>query len=207
MRFFILFFALSCALVSSSVQAQKFMQLAIAKKELFATLTTSKGDIVLKLNSKETPKSVALFVGLASGEREFTDFKTGAPAKRPYYDGTVFHRVIEHFMIQTGDPTGTGSGNAGFIFDDEIDDTQKFDRPFLLAMANQGPNTNGGQFFITTAAVKHLNGKHTIFGEVIAGKEVVTAIERAAKNPRDKSQLLQPVTLDRVTIALKRSAP
>jgi peptidyl-prolyl cis-trans isomerase A (cyclophilin A) len=204
---FAFYFVVSCAVLSPSAQAQKFMQLALAKKELFATLTTSKGDIVLRLHSKETPKSVALFVGLASGEREFTDFKTGAPAKRPYYDGTVFHRVLEHFMIQGGDPTGTGSGNAGFVFNDEIDETQKFDRPFLLAMANQGPNTNGGQFFITTAAAKHLNGKHTIFGEVISGKEVVTAIERAPKNPRDKSQLLQPVTVLSVTIGLKSSAP
>ncbi len=201
---------LSLTLFCASVGwAQKFTQLALAKKELYATLTTTKGDIVLKLFSKEAPKTVANFVGLASGEKAFTDSKTGVQVTRPYYDDTFFHRVLERFMIQGGCPVGDGSGNPGYTIADEISPTQKFDRPLLLAMANRGPDTGSAQFFITTAAAKHLNGLHTIFGEVVAGANVVTAIERGAKNPRDKSQLIAEVKVLHVTVALKApsSAP
>ena len=127
----------------------KFSGLALQGKDLYATLKTTQGEIVVRLFSKDAPKTVANFVGLAAGEKEFTDSRTGQKAKRPFYDGTIFHRVIPDFMIQGGDPLGTGTGGPGYRFADEIGPDNRFDRPGLLAMANAGPNTNGSQFFIT----------------------------------------------------------
>ncbi|HLT28911.1 MAG TPA: peptidylprolyl isomerase [Myxococcaceae bacterium] len=153
---------------------------------LFATLKTNKGDIVLRLFSKEAPLAVGNFVGLATGEQPYTDPTTGKKGSGPYYRNVTFHRVIPGFMIQGGDPTGTGRGNPGYAFADEFDSGRSFDKPGLLAMANSGPGTNGGQFFITVAPTPHLNNRHTIFGEVLQGYPVVEAISRVERAARDK---------------------
>ena len=175
----------------------KFTAMAKKGKDLYATISTSKGDIVVHFFSKEAPLTVANFVGLAAGEKEFTDPKTGAKTKRNYYDGLVFHRVIAGFMIQGGDPEGTGSGGPGYTFADAVQSGRKFDKLGLLAMANRGPATNGSQFFITTSLPDHLNGKHTIFGEVLSGYDVVEAIS-VAKGER--------VVMNKVTISDKAPA-
>lgn len=176
------------------------MQAALAGTDLWATLSTSKGEIVVHLFSKEAPNTVANFVGLAAAEKEFNDPKTDKSVKRRYYDGLVFHRVIPDFMIQGGDPTGTGRGGPGYRFDDEFQSQRSFDKVGLLAMANRGPNTNGSQFFITTSTPTKLTGRHTIFGEVVAGYDVVVAIsevERRADRP------IQDVVINQVVISTK----
>jgi peptidyl-prolyl cis-trans isomerase A (cyclophilin A) len=145
---------------------------------IFATFHTSAGDIVVKLLPEKAPKTVENFLGLAEGTREWTDPRTRQPSKKPLYDGTVFHRVIPDFMIQGGDPLGTGTGGPGYKFADEIGPENKFDRPGLLAMANAGPNTNGSQFFITEVPTPHLNRGHTIFGDVVKGGELIPKITR-----------------------------
>ena len=169
---------LGLALLSGTAMAGegKFMTAALKGKDLWATIDTTQGEIVIKFFPKEAPKTVANFVGLAAGEKEFTDSTTEKKVKRPYYDGLVFHRVIQDFMIQGGDPTGTGSGGPGYSFEDEVKSGHGFDKVGLLAMANRGPATNGSQFFITTSTPTHLNGKHTIFGEVISGYDVAVTI-------------------------------
>jgi peptidyl-prolyl cis-trans isomerase A (cyclophilin A) len=149
------------------------------KGDLYAVFTTSRGNITIKLFEKDAPKTVANFVGLATGKQEWIDPRTGQKSKAPLYDGTGFHRVIPDFMIQGGDPLGTGTGGPGYKFADEFQSGRKFDKPGLLAMANSGPNTNGSQFFITEVATPHLNGRHTIFGEVVKGQELVPQIARA----------------------------
>jgi peptidyl-prolyl cis-trans isomerase A (cyclophilin A) len=145
---------------------------------LYATFTTSAGDILVKLLPEKAPKTVENFLGLVEGTKEWTDPTTKEKVKRPLYDGTVFHRVIPDFMIQGGDPLGTGYGGPGFRFADEIGPDNKFNRPGLLAMANAGPNTNGSQFFITEVPTPHLDRGHTIFGEVVKGFELVPKIAR-----------------------------
>jgi peptidyl-prolyl cis-trans isomerase A (cyclophilin A) len=147
--------------------------------ELYAVFQTSRGNIVIKLFEKDAPKTVANFVGLATGKQEWVDPRNGQKSKAKLYDGTVFHRVIPQFMIQGGDPLGTGTGGPGYRFEDEFQSGRKFDRPGLLAMANSGPSTNGSQFFITEVATPHLNNRHTIFGEVVKGQELVPQIARA----------------------------
>src|SRR3984893_17095400 len=146
--------------------------------DLNASLQTSLGTIVLKLFPDQAPKTVRNFVELAEGSREWTDPRTGKRTRSRLYDGTVFHRVIPDFMIQGGDPLGTGTGGPGYQFADECHPDLKFDRPYLLAMANAGPGTNGSQFFITSGPTPWLTGKHTIFGEVTDGSGVVDAISR-----------------------------
>jgi len=158
------------------------MDEARAGKELYATFKTSQGDIVVKLLSAEAPETVANFVGLATGEKEWSDPRTGEKQSRPLYDGTVFHRVIPDFMIQGGDPLGNGRGGPGYKFADEFGSGRVFDRPGLLAMANSGPNTNGSQFFITEVPTRWLDNKHTIFGEVVKGFELVPKIARAGNS-------------------------
>lgn len=143
---------------------------------LFAVLHTSKGDVEIRLFEDQAPKTVRNFVELATGGREWTDPRTGAKTTDRLYDGTVFHRVISGFMIQGGDPLGTGTGGPGYRFGDEFHPELQFDRPYLLAMANAGPGTNGSQFFVTVSPTPHLNRKHTIFGEVTGGRDVVDAI-------------------------------
>ena len=179
----------------------KWMSKAEAGQDLWATLKTSKGTIVVKLFSKDAPKTVANFVGLATGEKEWVDPRDNQRKRSPLYDNTEFHRVIPDFMIQGGDPSGTGRGSPGFTFGDEFQSGRKFDRKGLLAMANRGPNTNGSQFFITTATPHHLDGRHTIFGEVVSGYPVVEAISQVktmgGNRPTD------PVNLVSVTVSDK----
>ena len=169
--------------------------------ELYATLKTNQGDIELKLFPNHAPKTVANFTELAEGTREWSDPETGAKTSRPLYDGTVFHRVISGFMIQGGDPLGSGMGGPGYKFGDEFHPELQFDRPYLLAMANSGPNTNGSQFFITVGRTPHLNRKHTIFGEVAdaESRAVVDAIATTQVGRNDRP--VTPITINSVTVA------
>jgi len=166
--------------------------------EMLATLETSMGTIRVRLFPQEAPKTVENFVGLATGTKEWTDPTTGEKVRRPLYDGTIFHRVIPEFMIQGGDPRGNGTGGPGYTFEDEFQSGRKFDRPGLLAMANAGPNTNGSQFFITEVPTPWLNNRHTIFGEVVEGMEVVRAIARTERGPGDRPR--RDVVLESVKI-------
>jgi peptidyl-prolyl cis-trans isomerase A (cyclophilin A) len=153
----------------------------------YAVFHTSEGDIVCRLFEKDAPKTVANFVELAEGSREWTHPVSHKKSKDRLYDGTIFHRVIPNFMIQGGDPAGTGFGGPGYQFEDETKGSaHKFDKPGKLAMANAGPNTNGSQFFITVAPTAWLTGKHTIFGEVVEGYEVAEKIVNAPRNRQDK---------------------
>jgi len=167
---------------------------------LTATLRTNQGTIVLRLFPDQAPKTVQNFVDLAEGSREWTNPTSRNKTKAKLYDGTIFHRVIAGFMIQGGDPLGTGTGGPGYKFKDEIHPDLRFDKPYLLAMANAGPGTNGSQFFITVGATPWLNGKHTIFGEVISGADVVDKISRVQTVPGDRpvtDVVLQSVTIQR----------
>lgn len=155
--------------------------------KLWVTLQTTMGDIHCQLFDDVAPKTVANFVGLARGKRGFLDPKTGKWAKRPFYDGLIFHRVIPEFMIQGGDPKGNGSGGPGYSFEDELDMRQRFDRAGLLAMANRGPNTNGSQFFITEKPTPHLNDGHTIFGQCTE-VDMVKKIARVPTGAGNKPQ-------------------
>ena len=156
--------------------------------DLTAILHTTEGDIRVTLFPLHAPKTVRNFVGLSDGSQEWTDPRTGAKGQGPLYTDVVFHRVIDGFMIQGGDPTGTGRGGPGYRFDDEFHPEKTFDRPYLLAMANAGPKTNGSQFFITVGKTPHLNFKHTIFGEVAdqAGRDVVDRIATTPVGPGDR---------------------
>ena len=151
-----------------------------------ATLKTNAGDITIELLDNHAPKTVANFVGLAEGTKEYKDPETGQPGSGPYYDGVIFHRIIDGFMIQGGDPTGTGG--PGYTFKDEIHPELVFDKPYLLAMANAGPGTNGSQFFITLGPTPHLNFRHTIFGKVVDedSKSVVDRIGKVATGAQDR---------------------
>ena len=151
----------------------------------YATLVTSLGDIKVRLLAETAPKTVENFVGLATGSKDWKD-PSGKPGSGSLYAGTIFHRVIPNFMIQGGDPTGTGRGGPGYQFEDEVDSGPSFDGKGYLAMANAGPNTNGCQFFITTAATPHLTGKHTIFGEVVEGQDVADAISLVSTDRMDR---------------------
>ncbi len=151
-----------------------------------ARLNTSKGTIVVKLFEAQAPETVANFIGLADGSKQWVDPTTGKPSNSSLYEGTVFHRVIDGFMIQGGDPLGTGRGGPGYKFGDEFHPDLTFDRPFLLAMANAGPGTNGSQFFITVGEPYWLNGRHTIFGEVVEGSDVVTEITKVSTDAQDR---------------------
>jgi len=170
-------------------------------EQLYATLRTSQGDIEIRLLPFHAPKTVRNFVELARGEREWTHPATGETSTAPLYDGTVFHRVIKGFMIQGGDPLGNGTGGPGYEFADEFHPELFFDKPYLLAMANAGPGTNGSQFFITVGATTWLNRKHTIFGEVVgeASKKVVDAIAATQTNPRTERPV-EDVVLETVVI-------
>ena len=172
---------------------------------LTATLRTSQGTIVVRLYPDHAPKTVRNFVELAEGSREWTDPRTGRSTTGRLYDGTVFHRVIPGFMIQGGDPLGTGTGGPGYKFGDEFHPDLAFDRPYLLAMANAGPGTNGSQFFITVAPTPHLNRRHTIFGEVIDGSEVVDEITRVDTGRNDRP--VKDVVLDSVEIERRDGTP
>jgi len=167
---------------------------------LTATLATTQGTVTVRLFPDHAPKTVRNFVELAEGGREWTNPTTRAKTKDKLYDGTILHRVMTGFMIQGGDPLGTGTGGPGYRFADEIHPDLRFDRPYLLAMANAGPGTNGSQFFITVAPTPWLNGKHTIFGEVVSGIDVIDAITRVPTVPGDRpvtDVVLQSVTIQR----------
>ncbi len=167
---------------------------------VYATLHTNHGPIRLQLFPDHAPKTVRNFVELAEGTRQYTDPRTGQPGTGPYYDGTISHRVISGFMVQMGDPTGTGRGGPGYTFADEFHPDLSFDRPYLLAMANAGPGTNGSQFFITVGPTPHLNRRHTIFGQVAdeASAKVVDSIATTATGPGDRPR--QDVVIERVEI-------
>jgi peptidyl-prolyl cis-trans isomerase A (cyclophilin A) len=166
---------------------------------LHAHFTTSEGNFTIRLFEEEAPLTVANFVGLAAGTKEWTDPTSGRKVVRPYSDGLIFHRVIAGFMIQGGDPLGTGTGGPGFKFADEFKPTLRHSKAGVLSMANAGPNTNGSQFFITLASTPWLDGKHTIFGEVVEGMDVV---ERIGRTPTSKpgDRPLNPITVRSVTV-------
>jgi peptidyl-prolyl cis-trans isomerase A (cyclophilin A) len=164
-----------------------------------AVFTTSEGTFKVRLFDQEAPNTVANFAGLAEGSKEFTDPKTGQKARRPFYDGLIFHRVIEGFMIQGGDPLGTGTGGPGYKFGDEFHPKLRHSKAGLLSMANAGPNTNGSQFFITLAPTPWLDDKHSVFGEVVDGMDVVQKIgSTPTSKPNDRP--LKAVTITSVTI-------
>ncbi|SVA53932.1 uncharacterized protein METZ01_LOCUS106786 [marine metagenome] len=167
-----------------------------------AYFETSMGRIVCELFAEESPMTVENFVGLAEGGKEWTDPRTGQTTTEPLYTDTVFHRVIPDFMIQGGDPLGQGVGGPGYEFEDEVDSSLKFDRKGLLAMANRGPHTNGSQFFITHIPTPWLDGKHTIFGQVVEGQDIVIDIGNVPQGPNNQPQT--PVTLHRITIERKQ---
>lgn len=170
--------------------------------EIFATLNTSLGKIVIQLYPEQAPETVANFVDLAEGNRTWRDPRTGQKSNEPLYNGTIFHRVIDQFMLQGGDPLGAGTGGPGYEFKDEFHPDLKFNRPYLLAMANAGPGTNGSQFFITLTVAKtqHLTGRHTIFGKVIEGTDVVDRIGNVPTDSGDRPKedvVVQTVTIER----------
>jgi peptidyl-prolyl cis-trans isomerase A (cyclophilin A) len=168
--------------------------------KLTATLHTTAGDIVVQLFADQAPVTVQNFVNLAEGSKEWRNPATGQKSNEPLYDGTVFHRVIEGFMIQGGDPLGSGRGGPGYQFKDEFHPELRFDRPYLLAMANAGPGTNGSQFFITVGPTPHLNRKHTIFGE-IADADSRAVVDQIAKAPTDHSDRpREDVTITSITV-------
>ncbi len=181
---------LTAALVTGGFMSVEAAQVAV--------IETSKGTITAELFADKTPVTVANFVDLATGKKEYKDSKTGQMKKSNFYDGLVFHRVIPDFMIQGGDPLGTGTGGPGYQFQDEFVPTMGFDKPGKLAMANSGPATNGSQFFITVKATPWLNGRHTIFGQIISGQEVADAISTVPKDGQDRPQT--PVVIKHITI-------
>jgi peptidyl-prolyl cis-trans isomerase A (cyclophilin A) len=165
----------------------------------YAKFNTSEGNITIRLFEIDAPVTVKNFIELAEGGKEWTHPTTRSKSKEKLYNGTIFHRVIPDFMIQGGDPQGTGMGGPGYRFQDETKGSpHKFDKPGKLAMANSGPNTNGSQFFITVAPTPWLTGNHTIFGEVVEGQDIVNSISKVARNGQDKPH--KPVVLESVTI-------
>jgi peptidyl-prolyl cis-trans isomerase A (cyclophilin A) len=174
---------------------------------IYAHFTTTNGNFIVKFFDKDAPATVANFVGLAEGKKAWTDPRTGRQIRRPYYRNVIFHRVIPNFMIQGGDPEGTGMGGPGYTFDDEISANHKHNKPGIVSMANRGPNTNGGQFFITVAPYPSLDGKYSIFGEVVEGLDNVIAISKVptsgprgepANKPK-KDVVINNVRIERVS--------
>ena len=169
---------------------------------MYAHFTTSEGNFPARLFDTETPNTVANFTGLADGSKEWTDPRSGRKVNQPYFNGTVFHRVIDGFMIQGGDPLGQGTGGPGYTFADEFHPRLKHDKAGILSMANRGPNTNGGQFFITVAATPWLDNKHSVFGEITDGMDVVKKIGGTqTSKPGDRP--VKPITIQSVTIERK----
>jgi peptidyl-prolyl cis-trans isomerase A (cyclophilin A) len=163
-----------------------------------AHFTTSEGNFTVRLFDAETPNTVANFTGLAEGTKEWTDPRTGKKVKQPYFNGTVFHRVIDGFMIQGGDPLGQGTGGPGYNFPDEFHPKLTHSKAGILSMANRGPNTNGGQFFITLAETPWLDNKHSVFGEVTEGMDVIRRIGSTKTAPGDRP--VKPITITAITI-------
>ena len=170
-------------------------------KKMIAVFETNRGTFKVQLFPDKAPKTVENFVGLAEGTKEWTDPKSGNKVKKPFYDGLTFHRVIPNFMIQGGDPLGSGTGGPGYKFGDEFDPSLHHDKPGKLSMANAGPGTNGSQFFVTVAATPWLDGKHTIFGEVVEGMDVVSTISTTKTGPMDRPA--EPVVIKTLKIERK----
>ena len=166
--------------------------------EVKAIFATSAGSFVCRLFAEACPVTVGNFVGLATGQTPWTDPGSGEEVKRPLYDGTIFHRVIKDFMIQGGDPLGDGTGGPGYRFGDEIVKHLKHDKPGVLSMANAGPDTNGSQFFVTEVPTPWLDGKHTVFGEVVEGFDTILAIANCPKGPGDRPK--PPISLTKLSI-------
>jgi peptidyl-prolyl cis-trans isomerase A (cyclophilin A) len=168
---------------------------------IYAHFSTTDGDFVVRLFDKEAPRTVENFTGLAEGTKAWTDPKTNKQVSRPFYNGLIFHRVIDGFMIQGGCPMGTGMGGPGYRFADEFNKGLRHDRAGILSMANAGPNTNGSQFFITLAPTPHLDNRHAVFGEVVEGLDVVKKIGKTATGRQDRpvnDVVMKSVTIDRV---------
>jgi peptidyl-prolyl cis-trans isomerase A (cyclophilin A) len=166
----------------------------------YAQFVTTEGNFTVRLLDAEAPKTVENFVGLAEGTKEWTDPRSNKKVKQPYYDGIIFHRVIDGFMIQGGDPLGQGIGGPGYDFADEFHPQARHSKAGILSMANRGPNTNGGQFFITLGPTPHLDDRHTVFGEVVDGLDVVKKIGSTRTGPRDRPVtdiVIQTVTIER----------
>lgn len=167
----------------------------------YAVFNTTEGTFTCKLFDKEAPYTVKNFVGLAEGTKEFTDPKTGQKVKRPFYNGLIFHRVINGFMIQGGCPLGTGTGGPGYKFPDEFSPKLRHSKEGMLSMANSGPGTNGSQFFVTLGPTPHLNDKHTIFGEVVSGMDVVKKIGATPTGGMDRpvhDEVIKSIKIERV---------
>jgi peptidyl-prolyl cis-trans isomerase A (cyclophilin A) len=167
----------------------------------YAHFDTSEGRFTVRLFADEAPRTVENFVGLAEGTREWTDPASGKKQKTPLYNGVVFHRVIDGFMIQGGDPLGQGTGGPGYKFPDEFHPSLRHSKPGILSMANSGPNTNGSQFFITLGPTPHLDNRHSVFGEVVEGMDVVKRIGNVRTGPRDRpvtDVVINTVTIERV---------
>jgi peptidyl-prolyl cis-trans isomerase A (cyclophilin A) len=167
---------------------------------VYAEFVTTEGSFTVRLFDQEVPKTVENFVGLAEGTKQWSDPHTQQKVTKPYYDGIVFHRVIDGFMIQGGDPLGSGHGGPGFEFADEFHPQLRHNKPGILSMANRGPNTNGGQFFITLAPTPHLDNRHSVFGEVVTGMEIVRRIGSTPTGGRDRpvrDVVIQTVKIDK----------
>ena len=167
---------------------------------VFATFVTTEGSFKARLFDQEAPKTVENFVGLAEGTKDWTDPRTNRKVRQPYYDGVIFHRVIDGFMIQGGDPLGQGIGGPGFTFADEFHPKARHNKAGILSMANRGPNTNGGQFFITLGPTPHLDDRHSVFGEVVEGLDVVRKIGSTPTGERDrplKDVVIQSISIER----------
>ncbi|MBX9568263.1 MAG: peptidylprolyl isomerase [Candidatus Obscuribacterales bacterium] len=167
----------------------------------YAVFNTSLGSFTIRLFDKEVPNTVANFVGLATGEKEWTDPKTGAKSKKPFYNGLIFHRVINGFMIQGGCPEGSGRGGPGYRFADEFNPNLKHSKEGILSMANAGPNTNGSQFFVTLGPTPHLDNRHSVFGEVVEGMDVVKKIGSTPCGPGDRPRtdvVINDLTIQKV---------
>ena len=169
---------------------------------VYAQFVTSEGNFTVRLFDQEAPKTVENFVGLAEGTKEWTDPRTSQKVTKPYYDGVIFHRVIDGFMIQSGDPLGQGIGGPGYNFNDEFHPKLRHNKAGILSMANRGPNTNGGQFFITLGPTPHLDDRHSVFGEVTEGMDVVRKIGSTPTGAQDRP--LKPIVIQ--TIKIERRA-
>ncbi len=165
---------------------------------VYAQFVTSEGNFTVRLFDQEAPKTVENFVGLAEGTKQWTDPRTNQKVTKPYYDGVIFHRVIDKFMIQSGDPLGQGIGGPGYTFNDEFHPKLRHDKAGILSMANRGPNTNGGQFFITLGPTPHLDDRHSVFGEVTEGMDVVRKIGSTATGPQDRP--VKPIVIQSIKI-------
>jgi peptidyl-prolyl cis-trans isomerase A (cyclophilin A) len=166
----------------------------------YAKVVTTEGNFTIRLFDQEAPRTVENFVGLAEGTKEWSDPRTNQKVQQPYYNGTIFHRVIDGFMIQGGDPLGQGIGGPGYNFADEFHPKLRHNKAGILSMANRGPNTNGGQFFITLAPTPHLDDRHAVFGEVVDGMDVISKIGKTKIGDRDrpvKDVVIQTVTIER----------